>query len=191
MLYMTSPDVGPQTHQAQQVRAAVATMTGSLLGLEEALNSSPVARGLHRSEVLPQPITDSFGRFTKKWTYTEGCDVGHELNGTVGEVVIAVDESDGSKKLVSIGRTPKAWLPSSGGKQIADAGEPGEYLLVSQSHKDPNNPTSTFRYLDEKDINGVEIRNGADNPQLNASKRRNIQHQITGRVTKVVGFLEK
>lgn len=65
---------------------------------------------------------------------------------------------EASSRMVEIGRTPADWDPSEGGQRLADAGEPGRYLLVT-GH---GGRVTNYRYLDAEDITGVAIRQGEE-----------------------------
>lgn len=191
---MTDPENtnSPET----QISALTAGLGGFAMRIGDILSQDPIERGVHRTEFLAQPVKDSFGEFRKKYTYVAGCRLnGSELvqgipeDENLGEVVIVSEDTDGTKKHSSIGRTPDQWLPAKGGTPLEDAGEPGEFLLSQQVVKGTRTEVK-FRYLDKEDIDGVAVRNGAEQVALGTNPNRGRQLQISGKVTKVVSFLK-
>jgi hypothetical protein len=189
---MTRSQETEQDQKARQAADAISGMRAGVGALAAAMEMDPALRGLHITEILDKPIKGDLGEFRKKWNYTDGCELGSELlDGEVGAVVITAEE-EGKKKIISIGRTPKEWSPLAGGHSLqahdAAAGDPGDYMLEIHEGSDP---PKTLCYLDEADLRGVVVRNGATTVNLGENIQRGRQLQISGQVNEVVGLLEK
>lgn len=157
-----------------------------------ATDRSAVETGQHfEAEHFEQPVVDSFGTFTKKWRYTDGCTIDTEFGKGVGELILATKTDEGKKRIVSIGRTPAAWDPKQGSQKIlARAGRPGDYLMAVVDDAGTPDQTMSYRYLDPDDLAGVEIEHGGDLVfKDNSEKSGRMQIAVRGKVERVVGLL--
>lgn len=82
--------------------------------------------GVYKRFPLPETITDDFGTFTEKRVLSMNrCNVSKELaDGRV--VIFSLYDTDGTKKVVEIGRTPDKFNPNKGGQLLIDP-RVGEY----------------------------------------------------------------
>lgn len=130
--------------------------------------------GVGASEPLRQPITDSFGTFRERKDYISGCNL-DEILENPGQVVTFSAEDDDSVRNVEIGRVPRDFDPSQGGRAIGDAGSPNEYLLsVKTTTKATQASKLSFRYLDKSEIEDVIIQKGKEatfKPHANGSRQ--------------------
>lgn len=138
-------------------KEAISGMVGGFKALADKLAQPTDGFGVGRTERLQTPIKDSFGTFNEKKKYFIGCDIGEVLADSDGVVIIEITDGD-TKKVVEVGKTPGGWDPSKGGKLIAEAGEANKYLMAIKSKKAGQDPTRSFRYLDESEIKGAGVR---------------------------------
>ena len=121
-------------------------------------------------EVINPPRTDDFGTYTRRRSFTEkGIGKINIADALLSEVnhnatVLAHANTPDLDRVIGIGNTPAKYDPrKSGGVQLEDAGKPGEYLMVIYSrHKQTNEETTLYRYLDVDDFAGSEagVENG-------------------------------
>lgn len=147
---------------SEQGRAVTNIMSGITEGITSIIRpkGTDANIGLGATEILSKPVTDSFGTFVEKKTYTEGCSLG-EVIDQEGRVVSFTTQQENVVRAVEVGKTPDTYNPNKGGKVIADAGDPTEYLLVVQSKDNTTlQKRQDFRYLDKSEIDGAVIRKG-------------------------------
>lgn len=153
--------LSPEGQKSEQLRGVVDGLSSFALAMSE-LSNDPVVRGLHRSQMLPGKMVDGFGTYSTKWEYVGGCMPSSELDKTeLGELRIDIDDN-GTKKIITLGKTPAKWNPAKGGTLIADAGEQGDFLMATANADDIESglEATKFRYLDAQDLAEVRIENG-------------------------------
>lgn len=130
--------------------------------------------GVGVPEPLPEPITDSFGTFRERKKYISGCNLSKILENQ-GHVVTFNAEDDESVRNVEIGRVPREFDPTQGGKAIREAGQPNDYLLsVKTTNKATKGSRLSFRYLDKSEIDDVVIEKGKEasfKPHANGTRQ--------------------
>lgn len=155
----------------------------------KASDQTDTDQGLHMSSQI-EPRTDAFGTFNRKWEYVTGCTVATEFGKKVGELVMAVRDDSGKKRVVAIGRTPAEWNPRLGSTKVLEgAGTPGDYLMAVTDNAGQPDQTIAYRYLDAKSLEDVVVQ--TDKPivfNANPETGRPVV-QVRGNVEKVVGLV--
>jgi hypothetical protein len=135
-------------------------------------------------QLLREPLSTAFGEMREERRYLSGCTLTFAID-TSGEMLraVLVDE-DGTERVVDIGKTPEGFDPARERMTAQAAGNPGEYLMVTQI---PGN-NSSIRYLDRTDITGVAIEKGKPVTFKLNPERGNRQLTPPGTVISVTGF---
>lgn len=174
--------------KSQEINTAMTGMRVAALAIGEALND-PVSTGMRKRDALTPPLKDSFGEFKEKLSYIEGCVISSEFEQKgVSEIAFQVRDMDDSVRTLAIGATPAEWNPKIGGRQIAGAGAPGDFLMLISRPATDGSIEQNFRYLDTTDFEGVRLEQGKDVKFAQNSERQR-QIQVPGQVIKVVGFV--
>ena len=184
----------PAKYNRASAPATVRTTMGEMaMGLAQSLNTDPVIRGEHTSQYLRQPMTTAYGIFDKRVAYTQGCVPAAELQGQTGEhvsaLMLVMNKPDNRRQMVVLGETPASYDPSKGGKPVAGAGRPAEYLaaIYNDAGAGDHEPDA-FRYVSEAQLAGVRAQH--EQPlRLNVDPTRQ-ELQITGIVAKTYGLID-
>lgn len=175
---------GSQPSQADQVRDAMGGMRDLAVGLGRALADTT---GMRSVDKLSKPAETGFGKFTERRTYVTGVDLSEAL-ADEGMVRVITQTADAGNRVYAIGR-PSQELLQQLGPQLANAGEPGKYLLISQGRNSvTGNPEQNARYLGEEDVTGVVAKKGERDLTLNKHAERDRPIQLRGEITDVVSL---
>ncbi len=178
--------------QRKEIEDIADSMMSGIAGLAEAMSVDETTRGVHSTRRFAEVAKDGFGEFTKRWDYTEGCVVSNELaKDEVGEILISMETDNGRKRLIGIGPTPSEWKPTKGGKQIPEAGESGDFLMVVfDSAFESGEKPKTYRYLDLADIDSMRVELGSKDIPLSVNQVRGRQLKLPGTVVEATGLVK-
>lgn len=132
---------------------------------------------------MKEALKTSFGAAMQEKQYPFGCTLNHAINTQGVMVRVVLVEEDGIERTIDTGKTPVGFDPAIERMTAQAAGDPGEYLMITQTQG--NRPS--VRYLDETDIDHVPVVKGR--PVIfNHNPKRNRQIMPSGVVKTVNGY---